>query len=292
MTDSKPSMMLAKKFPLPAQSTQYQSAYAYDQDFEMWLPNFPNVPQNTRANSAALQLPYPDPNAVLTTLSQSQNKGAGIGMFKASFNIVPASWDDFDTQEWSPPGWIGSFLGAADYTARNIVPQTSTIRLHYDYFLVDPAGVVGAGIIKDSAGNTINAPTGADSLLNGNTSARIVSSIGAIPIIPRTFFCNTTFNNVSVPAYESHVDSLTPTGGFNGVYIQTFPTVEQYIVWCNNVSAIYAAQGNPWSSLLVWNGKDMTQAQASVGQIVLKESFLKPYAGNIIARITTYALTI
>jgi hypothetical protein len=288
-TDAKPAGERQQKFPLPPQSPQYLAAPAYDQEFEILLTSFPPAAQNTLMKATVFnQILTPDPNAVLCVYSQPANTGRRMGKFKATFAVVPASWDDFVSQEWTPPGWIGSLLGAADYTARNEIPQEATVRVHHDYFIVDPNGLTAG--IKDSAGNTIVAAKGTDDLINGNTAAKSVTLAGAIPIIPKTYFCNTVPGS-GTPAFESHTTSLTPTGGYNGVYVQTFPTVENYIVWVNNVTGLYAAGTNPWTSL-VWNGENLSQTQSQVGQIILKESVVKPYLGNIWERTTTYALMI
>lgn len=236
-----------------------------------------------------------DSNAILTNYSQPQDIGSGLGKFTATFTRVPASWDDFATQEWTPPGWIGPASGAvgAAYTARDIIPYEVTVRLHYDYFIVDPNSIIPGGTL-DSGGTAIVAAAGSDSLLNGNTSAKIVTTAAAIPRISKTYFCNTLINTgpPPTPIFSSHVNSLTPSGGILG-YAETFPTIANYQVWVANVLAILAASGNPWNSPnLVWNGADLTQAQANVTQIILKDSVLKPYGGNIWSRMTTYALII
>ena len=309
MQTCQPVGMLQKKFPLPERSLQYQSAYGYDQDFELWIQNFPPASQNTRANASVFGFTYPDSNAVLTSLSQISDIKAGVGKFKASFNIVPASWDDFISMDWTPPGWIGSPAGAVDYTARNPYPEVVNIRQHYDYFLVDPNNVVPAGAINDSGGNAIVTAAAADSLLNGNIAAKRVVSASAIPSIPKTYFCNTLVNTgvTPTPIYSSHTQDLSPAGGYEAVtafYLETFPNVEVYKVWCANVAALIASGGNPWNGL-VWDGGNgsrsatgipvapyLDQVQANITQFILKESVLKPMAGNIWARVTTYALAI
>lgn len=318
-----PVGMLRRKFPLPIDSPIRLSAYAFDVEFSALLdaaqnnaggaPSiFPNVVLNTPANNATFNMPagstLQDANAILTTYSQPTDMGSGLGKFVGTFNRVPASWDDFTTMDWTPPGWLGTPAGATTYTARNEYPEEVTVRLHYDYFVVDPAGIVPAGIL-DSGGNAIVAAQGTDSLLNGNTAAKKVASASAIPYIPRTYFCNTLLNsgNPPTPIYSSHTPDLSPQGGFQSTaafYLETFPNIQAYQVWCANVAAILAAGGNPWTGL-VWDGGNgsrsatgvpiapyLDQNQSQITQIILKDSVLKPYAGNIWQRITTYALCI
>jgi hypothetical protein len=133
-------------------------------------------------------------------------------------------------------------------------------------------------------------------LLNGNTSAKTVASLQAIPSLFKTYFCNILVGTSPVtPIYSSHVNSLTPAGGSSG-YAETFPNIAAYQVWVANVATIQKAGGNPWMGL-VWDGGAasapyLDQVQSSITQIILKDSFLKPYAGNIIERVTTYALIV
>jgi hypothetical protein len=311
-----PTSVGRRKFPLRTDAwfaskaavnlSVQEAAYAFDVEFSCLIDAlgnnvggaatiFPPVTLNVPANNAIVNMPAGatanDPNAILTALSQPGDLGGGLGSFTGTFNIVPASWDDLQTQEWTPPGWIGSLLGATTYSARNKVPDQYTVRLHHDYFVVDPNGLA-TGVL-DSGGNAIN----------------IVTSKEAIPIIKRTFFCNTLINSINPPAtspqpiYTSDTDnSLTPSGGYNNQYAETFPNIQAYQVWIANVQAIVAAGGNPWTGL-AWDGGNgrysatgeavwpyLDQNQAQITQLVIKTSDLKDYAGSIIDRVTTYAL--
>ena len=299
------------KYPLPIDCPIRLAAYALDQEFEMALAGFPPAQLNVPASNAAFNFINPDGNAILTNYSQPSNSGARRGKFKATFTRVPASWDDFDTQAWTPPGWYGTPAGATTYTSRNPYSETVTVRLHYDYFIVDPQGIIAglASPIQDSGGNNIVLAAATDSLLNGNTAAKYVTSASAIPYISRTYFCNTLENTgeTPTPIFSSHTSDLSPQGGYealNAFYLETFPNVQVYQQWCNNVLARLAVGGNPWAAPnLVWDGGKRTntgipqtpyldQTHTLITQIILKDSVLKPYAGNIWSRMTTYALTI
>jgi hypothetical protein len=313
-----------RRFPLPIDYPLRFSAYAFDVDMSCLINsgqnntagttiNFPPAALNAIATNAIFNMPagsdLADANAILTNFGQPQDIGSGLGKFTASFNRVPASWDDFTTQEWTPPGWFGTPAGAAAYTARNPYPETVTVRLHYDYFIVDPNSVIpiGAGGILDSGGNPIIKSASTDSLLNGNIAAKIVTSASAIPTIQRAYFCNTLVNTGATPTpiYSSHVLDLVQSGGFqsDGVfYLETFPSIQAYQVWCANVQAFIASGGNPWNGT-VWDGGNrdangvakspyLDQSQSAITQMVLKDSILKPFAGNIWSRMTTYALFI
>ena len=134
-------------------------------------------------------------------------------------------------------------------------------------------------------------------IINGNTGARVVASVQAIPLIFEAHFCNTLINSGSpqTPVYTSWTNSLTPLGG-TSLFNETFPTIANYQVWMANVKAIQAANGNPWTGL-VWDGGAasapyLDQNQSLITQFIIKDSDLKQFSGNIWERITTYALAV
>ena len=307
-----PVGMGRRKFPLSPDSKLRLATYAFDVELSGLLDSiannvggastlFPSVVFNTPASSSAFNLPAgstgADPNAILVNYSQATDIGSGLGKFTATFQRVPASWDDGATYNWTPPGWIGPTIGAtgANQTVRDLRPKNITVRQHHDYFVIDSTGLV-AGIL-DSGNNAIVAPSGADSLLNGNTGARVVASVQAIPLIFEAHFCNTLINSGSpqTPVYTSWTNSLTPLGG-TSLFNETFPTIANYQVWMANVKAIQAANGNPWTGL-VWDGGAasapyLDQNQSLITQFIIKDSDLKQFSGNIWERITTYALAV
>lgn len=304
MTDAKPVGKKQLKFPLPQQCPIQLASYAFDQEFEMALTAFPPAQKNAVATAANFNLVEPDPNAILVLYSQPQFTGGIKGRFKATFAIVPASWDDFATQSWTPPGWLGSPAGAvgAGYTARDAFPIKTDVRQHHDYFIVDTTGTIALKV-KDSGANVITAPQAGDSLFNGNTAARVVASPSAIPLITKTYFCNTLVNsgNPPQPIYSSHTNTLVPQGGYElsqGLALETFPNVQAYKQWTVNVATILKAGGNPWTGL-VWDGGNglavspyLDQPQNQITQIILDDCEIRPYMGNIWERITTYVLTV
>jgi hypothetical protein len=252
---------------LPQESAIQFAAYAFDQEYQMDLLSFPPAPKNTPSNAATLGLT--DANAILTNLTQPGTTGAGMGKFKARFCRVPASWDDVKTMPWQLPGFLGSIFGS---NWRNPTSRNVNVRLHYDYFVVDPSNVA-AGVL-DSSGAAVTR----------------VSSMTAIPIVNKTNFCITALDGTI--NYLAFVDTLVQAGGFNGLqefYLPTFPTIETYKAW-TAVAAPYAANGL-WTQTTppIWDG--VTNAN-TYGQLVADDSNLEVYSGQIIARVTRYILAV
>ncbi len=263
-TDARPAQPPRRKFPLPAECPIQLAAYAFDQEYEMLLGSFPPAPRNTKSNDAAFGLG--DANAILTGYSQPSPSLAGLGKFSAQFSIVPAAWDDFKEISYTFPGFPGL---AGSSIARNVFTDDVQIRLHYDYFLVDP-GAIAAGVL-DSGGGAVT----------------VVSSLAAIPIIPKGNFVAVQ-SGAAVPSIR--VSSLVKKGGdtVGGLaYDETLPDREFYQKWIANAIA------SGWAAT-AWDGASgvgYTAGTAStIGQFVIKESQIQPYAGNIIARVTAYAL--
>ena len=249
-----------RKFLLPSSSPIQFAAYSFDQEFEMLLSSFPPAQKNVASSSG----PFAgllDANAILTSLSQPTPTGGGKGKFTASFSIVPASWDDYQTQIVNFPGW-SNVIGT---NFRDPKPTEVNVRLHYDYFVV---GNVDAGIL-DSSGAVI----------------KTAAAKGAIPILRRTPWL-ATYNGAVL--LNDEAKALTPAAGVQG-YLPTLPTIEQYQAWCA-IAATFYASGTAWDETHPpkWDGASSTDVLS--GQFRLANSRLVDYAGNIVARVTTYAL--
>ena len=266
-----------RRFPLPQSSPIQFAAYAFDQEFEMLLANFPPAPKNTPSNavsgSAAVFAGLMDGNAILTKLSQPSPTGGGKGKFTGSFARVPASWDDFVTQMVNYPGWINTITGALGF--RDALPRQVTIRMHYDYFVVDPAAVLTGASVVDSGGAAVTA----------------VISKGAIPQLLKTPWLamySASGGAPWTPILNDEAKALVPAAGVSGYY-PTLPTIEQYQAWCV-IAAAFLAAGSTWDATHppVWGGASQTDVTA--GQYRLEDSRLVEYEGNIIARMTPYAM--
>ena len=249
-----------RKFLLPSSSPIQFAAYSFDQEFEMLLANFPPAQKNVASSSG----PFAgllDANAILTSLSQPTSTGGGKGKFTASFSVIPASWDDYQTQIVNFPGWL-NIIGT---NFRDPKPTEVNVRLHYDYFVV---GTVAGGIL-DSSGTAIVTAT----------------AKGAIPILRRTPWL-ATYNGTVLANDEAK--SLVPAAGVSG-YQPTLPTIEQYQAWCAIADAFYTS-GTAWDEThpARWDGASKTDVTS--GQFRLANSRLVDYAGNIVARVTTYAI--
>lgn len=266
-----------RRFPLPQNAPPQFAAYAFDQDFEILLANFPPAQKNTPSNAAVAGVPVfaglLDGNAILTKLSQPTNTAGAKGKFTASFAIIPASWDDFKTQGITFPGWINT---GASGLARSARTRNVTVREHYDYFIVDPAGALTGLSIKDSSGVT----------------ATVVSSMGKIPMLYRSVWLNTlpSFG----PQVNSEVNDLVPAGGVTvgtSTYIVTYPSRDQYAVWISNAATALAG-GADWnqSNPTVWDKAISGSNIASAGQYQCADSSLRVYEGNIIERMTPYVI--
>lgn len=280
MLDAKPSGMPRVKFPLPPESGLVQfAALAFDQDFEQQIDQFPPAPKNTPAVSTPFSLGNAtnlgNANAILTSYSQPQIMGGGIGKYAGTFNLVPASWDDFSkVQPYTFPGFPG-IIGQTG--SRDIFTNEVTVRIRSDYFVLDPNGVLNAGTpigptaapangtVNDSAGNPV----------------QIVGSLGAIPIFAKSIFVVAL---AGTPDFTNYTMSIVPAGGKvvgSQTYYQTLPQLATYQTFISN------AKANAWAST-AWNGT--TDTAGTIGQLISRESQIIPYAGNIFARQTMYVL--
>lgn len=257
------------KFPLPPESAIQFAALAFDQDFEQRLDYYPPAAKNTPSNNSAFGLN--NANAILTALSQPQNTGGADGKFSATFNVVPASWDDYKILPYSFPGFPGTI---GQNSARNIFTDKVVTRMHYDYFVLDPANV-----ISTVASGT---PGTATSLLDsGGNAVNCVYKLGDIPSIAKSIFCVALGGT---PNYSIRTNILAPSGGVvvgETTWYQTQPTNTVYQSWMSN------AASNGWGST-VWPGNNNTAG--SYGQLVAEDSSIVPFAGNIVARMTMYVL--
>lgn len=259
------------KYPLTASSPIQFAAYSFEQELSCASGLFPPAPKNTPSIGfgIASQLP-PSANqktemAIMTSLSQPSNPGADLLRFTGSFAIVPASWNDYQTEVVNFPGWL-NVIGT---NFRDPKPTEVNVRMRYDYFVVDSDNVLEGAAILDSGGAAI----------------KIVTSKGAIPILRRTPWL-ATFAGAAL--LNDEAKSLVPAAGVGG-YQPTLPTIEQYRQWCG-VATAFIGSGTDWDETHppLWNGADATDILC--GQYRLANSKLIDYAGNIISRVTTYAL--
>ena len=267
------------KWLLPPKAPDHFNAYGLEIDMELGLLNFPPAQKNTAFTAAPFLFPAFTPhgsvtgvttaNAILTEYSSPQNTGGGVGRFTGTFNIVPASWDSFDTATVNFPGWID---GPAANDSRPAKPRNVTVRTRYDYFVIDLLGIA-AGLL-DSGGNPIVT----------------VTSEAKIPTNAKQIFTN-AYAGTGATIPFSEVNDLVPAGGAavgSANYIQTFPTLDNYKLWCA-VAAPYLARTAAWDATHppAWNG---TGSATTYGQWIYEDSTLANYAGNIIQRATKFAL--
>ena len=266
-----------RRFPLPEDCPIQFAAYGFEQAFEQAAANFPPAPKNTPSNSGAFA-GLLDGSAILTKLSTPSFKGGLNVNFTGQFNVVPASWDDFKMMAYTYPGFPG-FIGQ---DSRNVGFPNGTflVRVHYDYFVVDPANIIStvaagtpgtATSLKDSGGNAVNC----------------VYQKADIPAVLKALFFPLVSGSYdyTVPAL-----SLVPSGGLTVgslYYFETLPTSTQYKAWMTKATAA------AWAST-IWNGQpgigSGQAGNANVGQFVAEDSSLATYAGNIVSRATIYTL--
>jgi hypothetical protein len=295
-SSAQPSGKPQRRFPLPDDSSIQLAAYAFDQDYEMALSSFPPAPKNTPSTSAALGS-LGDANAILTSYTDPATTGGGLGRFTARFNIVPASWVTETEMPFTFPAFPG-YLG--DGTARDPIVKTVNMRREYDYFVLDPTGVLGApmnpgdapapGSINDSGGNAILR-------VNRRLDIPIINKslfywlVNGIPdfskvtnaIIPAAGV-RVQIGWVTVESKQDDGSTLTQTIPQFQTYLPTLPTREVYLAWLAN------AQAHGWAST-VWDGvTEENAATTTTGQMVAEDSKTDVHAGNIISRVTTYVL--
>ena len=276
-TAALPAGQPLRMFPLPADCPIQFAAYGFEQAFEMAAPNFPPAPKNTPSNSGAFA-GLLDASAILTMLSAPSFAGGYNVKSSARFNVVPASWDDFKMMTYTYPGIPGPVGGAS----RNIGQPAGNflVRIHYDYFVVDPANVISTVV----AGT----PGTATSLLDsGGSAVNCVYQKADIPTVRKSIFYPKISGSYN---YNLPTQSIIQAGGatFGALtYYETLPTLAQYEAW------VTRATSAGWEAI-VWNGaagSGSGQAgDANVGQIVAEDSSLATYAGNIVSRSTLYIL--
>ena len=251
--------------------------YAFDQDFQCALASaFPPPDLNTPSSSGSTFLGLSDANAILTKVSQPQNAGDGQVKFTGSFARVPASWDEFTSQNVTFPGF-DDFPWVVYSASRSRVPKSRvvTVRRRHDYFVVDPGGLTAG--VKDSGGGAVAA----------------VASAGAIPTIYKNeWLLAKLVSGTWTPISFAAVPQLTPINGFttpgSGVtyyHVATVPSIDHYLTMC----ATAAALSGTWTSVNPPNFTGL-DADVSAGQFVESDSKLVEYEGQIWDRVTTYAL--
>lgn len=269
-TDCSAAYQRRKHFPLPGESGSVQfAAYAFDQDFEQRLDQYPPAPKNTPSNASPFNLNIA--TAILTSISMPQDIGGAIGRFTGTFTIVPATWSDEKELPFTFPGFPG-IIGQTG--SRDIFTDKVATRIQHDYYVLDPDHIIST--VADGTPGT------ATSLVDSSGAAvKVVYKRADIPIIAKSIFCVALGGT---PDYTNRTNSLIVAGGDNigGVaYYQTQPTKTVYQSWVANASA------NGWAST-VWPGNNNTAG--TYGQLVANDSETNPYAGNIIERITMYVL--
>ena len=267
-TDAQPQGIGRRKFPLPKQAPLYLESYAFDVEMAcvvngVFPPAAKNLPSNNAVFNPVAGYSLSDANAILTDFSQPSDMGAGMGKFTATFNRVPASWDDYtENFAFNFPGAHG-IIPTAWYQETKVVAS----RVRYDYYLIDPGNLAGG--VLDSGGTALGA-------LDAAGSNRL-SSASKIPVIKKF-----RSSGVANPTFSDNL--LTNIGGTNEnavFWLQTLPAVEQWTAWKANATA------SGWAST-VWNG--VTNAAGTDGQIVAEDSRNSVFAGNIIQRATRYIL--
>lgn len=275
-TDPYPQDVPQKKFPLPPSCPIRQAAYAIDQSFMMLATSYPPAPFCTPASIFSSHIVDPHAaSAILLDLQPAQAAGAGMVKAMASFAIVPGSWDDVQTITVTFPGWLypNTVSGSRLPKAREV-----SVRFHYDYFVVDPNGVLRGGApVTTPVSGSVN-----DS--NGN-AVTLVGSKTAIPIITRAMWLNSAPVGGAQPFSEVGVLCNGGSG-----YWATLPTITQYLAWCNNAAPFYGP--TPYE---VWTATqppcwDNASTGTTFGQYVLANSRISDFSGPIVARLTTYAL--
>ena len=281
-----------RRFPLPQNAPIQFDAYAFDQELEMLLAHptsgailFPPCPKNTPSNAtsggSAIFAGLLDANAILTKLSQPSPTGGGRGKFTGSFMRVPASWDDYKTAAVTFPGWLNTVFSGLARKART---RTVNIRERYDYFVVDPTGILNGGTAPSGVVN-------GTALDSSGASVQLVSVMGAIPSKLRNVWLNTLSGT---PEANSEVNDLVPSGGATigtETYIPTFPTTNQYQTMISNAAAALAS--HPWNGSypVVWNGTAAgANGAANAGQYQFADSTLRVLEGNVIERCTPYVI--
>lgn len=263
------------RFPLPQECATQLAGYAFDQSFQMAASSFGAGPKPKNTTAANFSSDLSDPNAILTSYSQPNHIGGKLVGFDAAFNIVPATWSDFKVMPFTFPGFLNTATGQP---RRDPVTENVPCRIQYDYFVLDPAGVISTC--------TDGHPAPATSILDsgGTTAPTCVYKLGDIPIIPKSFFyCYLPGGGTDT---TQRTNSLVQSGGITSgstTYLATVPSPTNYKSW------VSAALSSKWSSA-VWDGTTDGAGSPPFGQIVAEDSRIEPYAGNIVARLTIYVL--
>lgn len=275
-TDVRPQGVGRRKFLLTKDAPDYLKAYAFDVEFACLLDgNFPPAAKNTPSSAAVFNsvagFSLQDTNAILTDFSEPQDLGGGLGKFTGTFNIVPASWDEFTIQAVTFPGIRdNAYTGGA----RDPVTVNALTRQRRDYFVVDPDGVLTGLNVKDSGGNAIT----------------VVGSKGAIPSLPRTPW---KFLVAGVITPGGEVTGLVKAGGIIG-WLETVPNTGTYLAWvavAQTFNAALAGGGTQqWDATHppVWDGA--ASPSTAIGQYRFADSRLEDYAGNIVCRVSEYVM--
>ena len=262
------------RYPLPQNCPIQFAAYAFDQEFEMLLSSFPPAQKNTPSNAAGpVFAGLLDGNAILTKLSQPSVTGGGRGKFTGSFCRVPASWDEIKTMGVNFPGWLDTGTSGR---ARGSLSRNVNVRLHYDYFVMDPSGLA-AGVLD-----------------SGGTAIATVASMSAIAPNLRNTWLN---QGGSYPIANSEAKDLCDGATVGTItYLPTYPTLTNYQTMIANAATV-ASGATPWTEtappkmvVTETSPTSWTNNFSTAGQYRFADSSLRVYEGNIIERCSFYAL--
>jgi len=264
------------RHPLPQDAAIQHAAYAFDQAFSMAAVSFAGSPAPKNTTAANFCSDLTDSNAILTSLSQPSDGSAGLVSFDASFNIVPASWNDFTRSiSFTFPGVPGAIGG----NYREPFTDTVQLKIVRDYFVIDSANIISAAA---SGGGVVNAAAVLDS---SGGAVKCVYSLAEIPFIAKTQIVSAP---AGTPDTALRSQSIVQAGGIvigGGSWYETLPTLEAY----RNLIANAVSQ--QWNSVL-WGGSNTvpTTGSGRQAQFVAEDSVIEQFAGNIVCRATGYIL--
>ena len=261
-------------YPLPDSCPIRMDAPQFDVSYQQAMQYFPPAPFNTPSSDAALSLG--NANAILTQLTNQEFIAGGDIRFNATFNIVPASYDDFTKSiAFSFPGSPGLIGGGG----RNTFTETVPLRQLREFFVLDPDNILSSAA---PGGGPVNALSLLDS---SGAPVKCVATLGDIPFIPKTQIVQAPSG---VPEVHLFSQVVVQAGGVvigNTGWYETLPTREAYYNLAVNAAA------EQWNSV-VWGGTNTIPTGISnpQAQLVALDSQIEPYAGNIVCRVTGYIL--
>jgi hypothetical protein len=143
-TTAQPVSVPAFESPIPATTDEY----FFDQEWQQYRANFSPLALNTAHPSTGLTPDYSSFKLVLE--GPRRDIGGGVIQWTRRYAVVPASYDDFQSINYSFPGYsgviaIGSWwnMGSVAATIVSGRPRLNwkvDTRVHYDFFLVGTGG--------------------------------------------------------------------------------------------------------------------------------------------------------